>query len=437
MARGRGKKQEEKKGPRRLTEFFPALPDNTDSAENMALDEPGGGATSPCGSSSGSGSDNTCGSERSPSSLEDKDTEGGSETATLLCIEAGSGQEMNSAGSLKRRAGNKEGQVMAAQSPGSCVTPGPSPNHSPEKQKSRFDLEDPLLTLQTTGQTTTDTLMKQMMMALRDSLQTDMHHTIKQVIQPLQGTVQELGGRTSHVENKLGELVKSHNRLLDDHRALQEETEKIKKKMADAEDRNRRNNLKVRGIPESIQQSDLAKYMRDLILHFLPECDKQHLILDRTHRLPKPKGIPEHLPRDVITRVHFFHIKEDFLKAIRMQQPLPNPYSKIQVFPDLSQATLQWRKQLLHVTLALRQQSIQYRWGFPQKLLVHRDGQLFVLHSVKEGEELLSEWQIDLPKQLTIDKNDNLRPISSEWELVQQRKNSKPKDVRQQNKNPQ
>lgn len=66
--------------------------------------------------------------------------------------------------------------------------------------------------------------------------------------------------RVDHIEHKMGECATTINDLADAHDGNEEETESIRAKMADMEERLRRNNMKIRGIPESVQQGDLRTY---------------------------------------------------------------------------------------------------------------------------------------------------------------------------------
>lgn len=64
------------------------------------------------------------------------------------------------------------------------------------------------------------------------------------------------------------------------------------------EDRSRRNNLKIRGIPESVQQSDLGPYAATLFKNLIPSLTDLDVTIDRTHRLPKPSHLSDHISRD-------------------------------------------------------------------------------------------------------------------------------------------
>lgn len=57
--------------------------------------------------------------------------------------------------------------------------------------------------------------------------------------------------------------------------------------MADIEDRAHRNNIKFRGIPESIKPADLSVYLQKLMTTALED------IIDRAHRLAKPSFLPD------------------------------------------------------------------------------------------------------------------------------------------------
>lgn len=155
-------------------------------------------------------------------------------------------------------------------------------------------------------------------------------------------------------------------------------------KLADIEDRNRRNNIKIRGIPESVSGPELIPYIQQVMASLLKPISKRDLILDRAHRLTKPKNIPASAPRDVILRVHFYHIKEALMRISRDTSPLPEPYHQLKFYADLSQFTIQARRKLQPVTTALRQHQIPYRWGFPTRLLIVRNGLTHVITSVTD-----------------------------------------------------
>lgn len=178
------------------------------------------------------------------------------------------------------------------------------------------------------------------------------------MISEFRADIQTLVQRTEHVETKMAEFAKSHNTLIDSHSALEEEVARLSAKVLDLEDRSRRNNIRIRGIPESISPDSLRPFLTDLMASVLPSCNPLDFTIDRIHRIPKPKNISPQSPRDTIARIHFFHIKDDFLRALRKNPVLPDRFHHLSLYPDLSVLTVLRRKEFSVYTKILRISSI-------------------------------------------------------------------------------
>ncbi|CAH2329037.1 Hypothetical predicted protein [Pelobates cultripes] len=148
----------------------------------------------------------------------------------------------------------------------------------------------------------------------------------------------------------------------------------LEERTTNIEDRGRRNNLRIRNIPESILQENLAVYLTEFFTNLKIKIDEKIDFLERIHRLYKPRTLPDDLPRDVIIACHSYSFREKNLKAARQIGRDQDKFKDIKVFPDLSFQTRKARKQFLPVTLRLRENNLKYRWGFPTKLIVTKDG---------------------------------------------------------------
>lgn len=237
------------------------------------------------------------------------------------------------------------------------------------------DSTDPITQFPTTGQPIVDTTLKSMLIALRSTL----HRDMLSAVSSLKAEVAELGDRVDHMEDRMGEYAEAHNEFVDAHSDTGNAITQIKMKIADLEDRSRRNNLKFRGVAESVLPGDLKRYIHQMMTTLLPEFPAQEIVIDRAHRLPKPPYLSEHIPRDVIARIHFFHVKEKLLQLTRQTNPLPDPYAGIKLFADLSQHTLMARRQLVSVTKMLQNHKILYRWGPPAKLVINRGNKQHII----------------------------------------------------------
>lgn len=88
----------------------------------------------------------------------------------------------------------------------------------------------------------------------------------------------------------------------------------------------------LRGIPETILPPDIGPYVKRLLRALLPDSD---LLIDRVHRIPKPKFLPPTTARDALARVHFFHIKEADIHAIRCTPKLHEQFNSISLYTAL------------------------------------------------------------------------------------------------------
>lgn len=274
------------------------------------------------------------------------------------------------------------------------------------------ELPDSIETFPTMHQPVIDTVLKDMLLSLRSSLQSDM----MKCMHKFNTNLQAVETRVEHIEQKMGEYAVTINDLVDSHEEREGDTDWLKDKIADIEDRNRRNNLKIRGIPETVQQADLRSYATSLFKSLLPDLSDLEITIDRIHRLPKPTYLSEHIPRDVILRLHFYHAKEQLMLIMRQKDQIPAQYQHLQFYADLSQYTLQKRKNLNTITKALRNHHITYRWGYPTKLTVTKDGRTHLVNSLEKGLSLLKEWKI-IPEQETTSAK-MPRSVEPAWKTV-------------------
>lgn len=253
------------------------------------------------------------------------------------------------------------------------------------------------------GQALSDTQMKDMLLSLRSSLHDDMQSMLRKI----DDNMQEMGDRLPHTENKMAEFATAFNDLVDSHNSQTDEVTWLKSKVSDLEDRSRQNNLKIRGIPESVKTEDLATYTTTFFKALLPDPAQDDLLIDRIHRIPKPNHISDNVPRDVLLCIHFYHIKDHLMQSLRSSTAMTDDYSHLLFFSDLSTFTLLQRHKLAPITRALRSRNIRYR--FPLKLLVTKDNTVHQVLSFAQGKELLNDWNIpvELPAVPTPTASDN------------------------------
>lgn len=91
------------------------------------------------------------------------------------------------------------------------------------------------------------------------------------------------------------------------------ETQEMQLHLEKMEDRSRRNNLRLRGIPEATGPEDLQETVT-AIFHRIMEAPPPSLEIDRLHRTLGPKSTDPSRPRDVLCRLHRYAQKEVILR---------------------------------------------------------------------------------------------------------------------------
>lgn len=137
----------------------------------------------------------------------------------------------------------------------------------------------------TTGQPLSDTIMRDMLITLRGSLHRDMMTCIAE----LRKDVSSIGDRVNHIEDKIGEFIVAHNELVDAHTDTEGDMQAMKDKIADLEDRSRRNNIKLRGVEEAVIPAKLRHYVQQFIVTILLDTPDSEVIVDRAHLHQKTK----------------------------------------------------------------------------------------------------------------------------------------------------
>lgn len=223
--------------------------------------------------------------------------------------------------------------------------------------------------------------------AMYDRLASKFQQELQKTENSLSQEISALGSRTDKLETKHDELTLAYNELSREHEALSSSFSLLQSQVEDLDNRNRRNNLRLRGIPESY--TDLIPTANRIFKSLLPEQDDFAFICDRIHRALRPKPPADKPPRDIVLCMKDFLIKEEILRAARNTPNILLDGHRLQIYPDISQATLERRRNMKEITSALHSARIRYRWGFPFKLIVPHNGSTYVATNISEGQEIL------------------------------------------------
>lgn len=130
----------------------------------------------------------------------------------------------------------------------------------------------------------------------------------------------------------LNAVEKRYKQLSSDHKALQA-------KVDDLENRGRRCNLRIIGVPKNLEEGNPAQCVVKLLLDTLggPDGLTEHPVLDRAHRTAarwESRGSPRGTgrPRPFIVVLHYFQEKECILRLSRQKGRLEFQGKRITIY---------------------------------------------------------------------------------------------------------
>ncbi|OCT79705.1 hypothetical protein XELAEV_18026514mg [Xenopus laevis] len=167
---------------------------------------------------------------------------------------------------------------------------------------------------------------------------------VGKAVTTLQADITDLGQRTAQLETRMTEAVHQHNVLVDEFDRLSNDFYSTQLHLEDMENRDRRQNLRIKVIPNNIMAAELPAYLQELFQTIAPAIPIGDWRLDRAHRA----------------------------------------LGQLQIYSDLAPSTLAKRRALKGLTMQLREIGIRYKWGFPFKLMVSHNDKTFLLHDPDE-----------------------------------------------------
>lgn len=223
---------------------------------------------------------------------------------------------------------------------------------------------------------------------------------MRQDIEDLQADTAHLGGRVETLETQWEETAPALQALKDRCRSQDRRIEALLDQMDDAENRSRRVNIRIRGLPEATGQRDIVPTLQGVFKQILGRQAPEHIEIDRAHRALRPPSEDPDKPRDIICKLHKYSLKEQIMTQVRGLRHVDFDGAKLSFFPDLSRRTLMQRRALKPLLAALQDAQLPYRWGFPFSLSATKDGKQSTLRSKADLPHFLESLglpQVDIP----------------------------------------
>lgn len=188
--------------------------------------------------------------------------------------------------------------------------------------------------------------------------------------------------RISKVEDDVSSLTSKEASL---HKKLQE----LQLKVDDLENRSRRSNLRLVGLPENTEQGEITIFLQTWLVDVLGrDAFQSPPIIERAHRL-QGRNTPNGPPRVIIMKFLNYQDKMRVMRAARLKGKIIHNGHHVMFFPDLSTEVQKQRKQYNQVKQQLREMHINFGLIFPAKMRIfHHDNRL-LFHTPTEVEDFI------------------------------------------------
>ena len=171
----------------------------------------------------------------------------------------------------------------------------------------------------------------------------------------------KLSGRVTTHEAVLKTIQPEHQQIQQQLKGLTERVKLLENRAEDAEGCNRRNNIRVVGMPEKEEGGDmvssLEKWLQETVA---PDGLSPFFALERAHRVPTRPPAPGRPPRPIIARLLHFRDRDTLLNRSRLNGPFQINNTAVSLFPDFTAQVQAKRVSFLEVKKAMRVKGITY-----------------------------------------------------------------------------
>ncbi|KAJ1201719.1 hypothetical protein NDU88_005525 [Pleurodeles waltl] len=148
----------------------------------------------------------------------------------------------------------------------------------------------------------------------------------------------------------------------------------LRSKLTDMEDRSRRDNIRLLGIPENEEGSDMQAFLSSTLPKMTSLDFDEPLEFRRAHRIGPKRSDNSSRPRPIIACLLRHNQTRQILQVARSHGPLRVDQHEIQITADYSKETNERRKAFLALRPRLRKLEMKYGLFDPARMWVTKNG---------------------------------------------------------------
>lgn len=224
--------------------------------------------------------------------------------------------------------------------------------------------------------------------------------TLKEDVGLIRQNIQKIKERTTAVETRVSEVEDQLASTQTDTRRHTQQISSLMAKVDDLENRSRRNNVRMVGIPERVEGANSTEYFENWLRNtFGKDILSPLFAVERAHRVPMrplPPGAP---PRSVLVKVLHYRDRDIILRKAREMSDIRMNGSKIAFYPDFSADLQKRRAQFQDVKRRLRAVDLSYAMLYPAKLRVIAEDTTHFFENPKDAARWLDQKEAFLKRR--------------------------------------
>ncbi len=236
--------------------------------------------------------------------------------------------------------------------------------------------------------------------AVRDAVDSVLISALRKLREDIQATNNSVGELREEFEAMVAAAKQTRDRVdsvqadtREDRSAvtdLRNQLERLTEKMTDMEDKSRRNNIRLVGLAEGMEGSDVAGFLRINLSKWIPSLKGRNIKIDRAHRVYDGRKNSDQ-PRTLIFRVLRWHDRLEILKGARQAYPVKCTQDNVTLlfFPDFSPVTATKRKRLVPVLRSMTTLGLQPFLAYPAVIKLRHGGEQRCFNSLRKAEDFV------------------------------------------------
>ncbi len=211
---------------------------------------------------------------------------------------------------------------------------------------------------------------------------------IMSAIQEVKQEVKEFSNRLTTAEQQISDTEDQVSGLQRTVDTLQQQVKTFGEKLEDQENRSRRNNVRIVGLPEAVEGSDVVGFIEKWLPEVLgPDKFSGPVIIEIAHRLQD--RCDRNTPKILIMHFLSSKDKDKVLQIICAKGKITYNEREVKFFQDIARETHLKRRKYYEVKQKLKDMDIKYGIAFPAKLRITHTGRERIFESPAEVENFI------------------------------------------------